>query len=100
MKIDRKTAMSSTSDMREAFDAYKARPRRDLLLRVLEQSQDAVYNLCYQVLRHAQEAEDVSQQVFLEILDHLGELPDGPRFHAWVRQASLRTALNRLRSQR
>lgn len=92
--------MKSAGDMREAFDAYKAQAGRDRLLRLLEHSQDTIYNLCYQVLHHAQEAEDAAQQVFLEILDHLGEIPDGPHFHAWVRQVSLRTALNRRRSER
>jgi RNA polymerase sigma-70 factor (ECF subfamily) len=100
MKIHCRSAMNRASDLREAFDAFKARPGRDLLLCVLEHSQNTVYNLCYQVLRHAQEAEDAAQQVFLEVLDHLGEIPDAARFHAWVRQVSLRVALNRRRSQR
>jgi RNA polymerase sigma-70 factor (ECF subfamily) len=100
MKIDSTRAMNRASGLREAFDAFKARPGKDHLLRVLLHSQDTVYNLCYQVLRHAQESEDAAQQVFLELLDHLGEIPDGARFQAWVRRVSLHVALNRRRSQR
>ena len=85
---------------RELFDAYRKRPTQDGLLDVLRASQDTVYNLCFHVLRQAQDAEDASQKVFLRILDVLPRIADGEHYRRLLSRASLQVALNTIESRK
>src|SRR4051812_14411524 len=85
---------------RELFDAYRARPTQDGLLEVLRASQNTVYNLCFHVLRQAQDAEDASQKVFLRILDALPRIADGEHYRRLLSRASLQVALHTIESRK
>lgn len=78
----------------DLFLEYKKRPERAALARLLERHQDAVYTLCYQVLRHPQDAEDACQEVLLEVSRQVDSV-DGPeKFPAWLYRTAFHTALD------
>ncbi len=81
----------------ERFDAWKQRPSGATLAPLLEAAQGRVYNICFQILRHHQDAEEAKQEVLLEIARGLGALADGGHFDRWVGTVAFRTALDRRR---
>jgi RNA polymerase sigma factor (sigma-70 family) len=70
------------------------------LLLALKGCENTAYNLCFQVLRHAQDAEDAAQKVFLELLDNLHRIADEDHLRRWIRRASLHVALDVKRRRR
>ena len=78
----------------QAFGAYRSDPSRDRLRALLRTQQDRVYNLCYQVLCHAQDAEDAAQKVLLKLVDGLGDLPDAAALRRWLYRVCVTTALD------
>jgi RNA polymerase sigma-70 factor (ECF subfamily) len=87
-------------DAATLFEAWKEQPAPETLIALLRQHQDSVYNLCWQVLRHTQDAEDAAQKVFAALLPVLPTLSGDDGLRAWLYRASLLTALNLRRSQR
>ncbi len=85
---------------RELFDACKARPSKDDVLSVLRASQRTVYNLCYQVLRDAQDAEDASQKVLLRVLEALPRISDGEHYRRMLCRISFQVALTTMESRK
>lgn len=80
--------------------AWKAQGSRDALVALLEAHRSGVYAVCYQVLRHVQDAEDASQKVLLQLLDHLPELEDAEHLRRWLHRTGLHVCLKVLRSRR
>jgi RNA polymerase sigma-70 factor (ECF subfamily) len=78
----------------QAFDAYRTHPGPDRLVALLRTQQDRVYNLCFQVLRHAQDAEDAAQKVLLKLVDGIDHLPDAPALRRWLYRVCITTALD------
>src|SRR5262245_47928648 len=78
----------------EAFETWRNRPGEATLLALLQAHQDTVYNLCHQVLRHPQDAQDAAQKVFLDLLIGLPRITDGKHFVQWLHRASFHVALN------
>lgn len=84
----------------EAFDSWKASPGAATLVPLLESSRPVVHLLCYQVLRHAQDAEDATQAVLLQLLDRLAQIRDARHLRAFLHQTSFHVALNLKRSRK
>lgn len=61
--------------------------------------QDRVYNICYQVLHHPQDAEDASQQVLLKLLQWGGKNGDPDQIQCWVNRVALNCAIDVKRRQ-
>ena len=61
---------------------------------LLKGCQNQVYNLCYQVLRHQQDAEDAAQEALVKVSDGLPSLLDIRHFDRWMYRVALNTALN------
>jgi RNA polymerase sigma-70 factor (ECF subfamily) len=78
----------------QAFDAYRTHPGPDRLVALLRTQQDRVYNLCFQVLRHAQDAEDAAQKVLLKLVDGIDDLPDATALRRWLYRVCITTALD------
>ncbi|MBV8882337.1 MAG: sigma-70 family RNA polymerase sigma factor, partial [Planctomycetaceae bacterium] len=78
----------------DLFRTYRERRDPAALRALLESYQGTVYNLTYQVLRHRQDAEDASQQVFLKLLDHLDKVADDEHLRRWVCRVCFHTALD------
>lgn len=76
------------------FDRYKAGPSQDTLRALLKAQGDAVYNVCFQVLREGAQAEDAAQQVLLGLVKQLPRISDGAHLKAWVSRAAFHAALD------
>src|SRR5437016_3262723 len=92
--------MSAGMNATTLFEDWKKARSREALVALLEGTGDSVYNLCLQVLRHSQDAEDAAQKVFLDLLDVLPRISTEDHFRGWLYRASLQTALNLRRSER
>ena len=84
----------------DLFRQYKVTPTKECLLELLGAYQDSVYNLAFQVLKHAQDAEDAAQEALLEIIDGANKTRAPHEFDAWVYRSTLRTALDVRRKRR
>jgi RNA polymerase sigma factor (sigma-70 family) len=59
-----------------------------------------VYNLARRILRNEEDAEDVLQETFLEVVKSIGRYRGEGSFWGWVRQIASSKALMRLRSEK
>jgi RNA polymerase sigma factor (sigma-70 family) len=82
------------------FDAYRAGRTPDALIALLRASQQTIYNLCYQILRHPQDAEDAAQKVLLEALDALPGIADADHFKNWIYRTCYYVALGLRKARR
>ncbi len=58
---------------------------------------ERVYRLAYRLTRSVQDAQDIVQDLFLGLPEALGPYRGGGSFHAWLRTATVRVALYRIR---
>ena len=66
----------------------------------LRESTTLAFRVAYGVLRHRQDAEDVSQDAFAKAYRSFGQLRDRERFRAWLVRMTWRLAIDRWRSDR
>ncbi|HEV3468899.1 MAG TPA: sigma-70 family RNA polymerase sigma factor [Pyrinomonadaceae bacterium] len=59
----------------------------------------AVYRAAYALVRDSGLAEDVTQEVFLKLYQHLGSLQNEEHVRPWLLRVATNTALNTLRSR-
>ncbi|HWS53205.1 MAG TPA: sigma-70 family RNA polymerase sigma factor [Pyrinomonadaceae bacterium] len=59
----------------------------------------AVYRAAYALVRDSGLAEDVTQEVFLKLYQHLGSLQNEEHVRPWLLRVAANTALNTLRSR-
>lgn len=59
-----------------------------------------VYFMVYKMMRDHYEAEDVTQEVFTNIFNHLNELKEPQTFKKWMNQIAWHTTLDYLKSRR
>jgi RNA polymerase sigma-70 factor (ECF subfamily) len=72
----------------DAFQALVDRHERDL------------YRLAMRIVRQRQDAEDVVQDTFLSVMEHLGDFREESTFRTWVVRIATNHALNLLRKRR
>ncbi len=72
----------------EAFDALVAR------------HEGHVYALAQRMLRHEQDAQDVVQQTFLSVIEHLDGFREEARFTTWLLRIATHAALKVIRKRR
>jgi RNA polymerase sigma-70 factor (ECF subfamily) len=63
---------------------------------LVERFQPTVYAVALARLRNAAEAQELAQEVFLHGMKKLGQLRDAACFVGWLRQITVRMAINRL----
>jgi RNA polymerase sigma-70 factor (ECF subfamily) len=59
-----------------------------------------VYSLALRILRHAEDAEDVTQQTFLSALEHLDGFREESSFRTWLLRIATHAALKVLRKRK
>jgi RNA polymerase sigma-70 factor (ECF subfamily) len=59
-----------------------------------------VYNLARRMLRHPEDAEDVLQETFLEVVRSIGQYRGDGHLWGWIRQIAASKALMRLRREK
>ena len=56
-----------------------------------------VYNLAYRFTHNAEDACDISQEVFMKVFKSLGRLKDSSAFDAWLRRVTVNACMDHLR---
>ena len=62
---------------------------------LVEQFQHTVHAICLRRLGNPSEAAELTQEVFLHVLKRLDQLREPERFAGWLRQVTVRMAINR-----
>jgi RNA polymerase sigma-70 factor, ECF subfamily len=62
---------------------------------LVEQFQPTVYAIALRRLGNASDALELTQEVFLHVLERIGQLREPERFAGWLRQVAVRMAINR-----
>lgn len=65
---------------------------------LVERHYSAVYRLCRSILRHPEDAEDATQEVFVRVYEALGQFAGRGAFGAWLRRLTVNHCLNRVQS--
>ena len=68
---------------------------REAFGRLVEQFQRTVHAICLRRLGNPSEAIELTQEVFLHVLKCLDQLREPERFAGWLRQVTIRMAINR-----
>jgi RNA polymerase sigma-70 factor (ECF subfamily) len=85
----------------ETYDELAALVRRaqagdrEAFGRLVEQFQRTVHAICLRRLGHPSEALELTQEVFLHVMRRIGQLREPERFAGWLRQVTVRMAINR-----
>ena len=69
----------------------------DAFRTLVERHQQTIYNLCYRMLKHTEDAKDATQETFLKAYRSLGEFRGESRFQTWLCRIATHECLNRLR---
>jgi RNA polymerase sigma-70 factor (ECF subfamily) len=62
---------------------------------LVEQFQRTVHAICLRRLGNPSEAVELTQEVFLHVMRRIGQLREPERFAGWLRQVTVRMAINR-----
>jgi RNA polymerase sigma-70 factor, ECF subfamily len=77
-----------------SFNQHQRHPSEENLIALLESCQAAVFNICYQVLRHQHDTDDATQVVLCKITDGFHKMRDACHFQRWVYRVAMNTALD------
>ena len=70
----------------------------DLAFRELvEIYQSMVYKVCYNLLRNAEDAEDLAQEVFIEVFESINQFRNLSKISTWLYRIAINKSLNHLR---
>ncbi|MBN1218473.1 MAG: sigma-70 family RNA polymerase sigma factor [Anaerolineae bacterium] len=67
---------------------------------IVEKYQQPVYNICYHMLKNAEEAEDAAQEVFLRVYTKLDTYDDRRQFSTWLFAIASHYCLDRWKKRR
>lgn len=70
------------------------------LAQLIARTQSRIYNLAYRFLGNVQEAEDLTQEVFIKVWRALPDFRGESKFTTWLYTIALNTFRNRRRAQR
>ena len=59
-----------------------------------------IYSLALRIVRHEQDAQDVTQQTFLSVVEHLADFREESKFSTWLMRIATYAALKILRKRR
>ncbi len=68
--------------------------------RLVAETQNAVYNLAYNVLHNREEAQDMTQEVYLRVWRTLPSFRGDSKFTSWLYRITVNACLNRRRQLR
>ncbi len=61
---------------------------------------DMIYNVCYRMLNNKQDAEDVTQDVFVKAIRSMHQFRSDAKLSTWLYQITINTSLNYTRKKR
>ncbi len=81
---------------RKLVRALRARDE-DAFCELVLQYQHKVFNVIYRILGDRQEAEDVSQEVFITVFKHIEQFRGDAKFSTWIYRIATNHARNRIK---
>ena len=63
----------------------------------VEKYQSMVFNTCYNLLRHTNDAEDITQEVFIEVLESIHQFRSESKLSTWLYRIAINKSFNHLR---
>jgi len=81
----------------QALIARYRKGDREAFAELVVRYQRPIYNAAFWVLRKAEDANDVAQDVFLRVAERLDEYDGQHKFFSWIYRIAINEALNRLR---
>ena len=88
------------NDVDQALVARYRDGDREAFAELVVRYQRPIYNAAYWILRSADDARDVAQDVFLRVAEHLDDFDGQHRFFSWIYRIVMNECLNTLRSRR
>lgn len=82
------------NDVDQALVARYREGDRDAFAELVVRYQRPIYNAAFWILRSADDARDVAQDVFLRVAEHLDEFDGQHRFFSWIYRIAVNEALN------
>ena len=83
----------------ELLEGLKA-GRPDAFRFLVEQYQAAVLNTCYRFLNNEEDAEDVAQEVFVEVYRSISRFRGGAKLSTWIYRIAVTKSLDAVRKKR
>ena len=65
---------------------------------LVEATQDHVYNTCFSFVKNKEDAEDIAQQVFIEVLRNVHKFRGDAKLSTWMYRIAVNRSLNHLKS--
>jgi RNA polymerase sigma-70 factor (ECF subfamily) len=67
---------------------------------LVEKTQDNIYNTCFSFVKNKQDAEDIAQQVYIEVLRNVQKFRGDAKLSTWMYRIAVNRSLNLLHSQK
>lgn len=64
---------------------------------LIDHHRDRVYNVCYRILGHKHEAEDVAQEVFITVFKTIGSFRGDSKLSTWLYRIAVNHSKNRIK---
>ncbi|MEO1485180.1 MAG: RNA polymerase sigma factor [Bacteroidota bacterium] len=85
-------------DDKEFLDDLKAQ-KHDAFKRLLDEYQGLVYNTCLSFVPNAQDAEDIAQEVFVEVYRSISKFKGGSKLSTWLYRIAMNKSLEFIRKR-
>ena len=85
------------NDVDQALVARYRDGDKDAFAELVVRYQRPIYNAAFWILRSADDARDVAQDVFLRVAEHVDEFDGQHRFFSWIYRIAVNESLNLLR---
>lgn len=72
----------------------------NLLKNLIDRYKDQVLKICYGLTQNQSDAEDVAQEVFIEVYQSLSTFRNESKFSTWIYRISINKSLNFIRKQK
>lgn len=72
----------------------------NLLKNLIDRYKDQVLKICYGLTQNQSDAEDVTQEVFIEVYQSLSTFRNESKFSTWIYRISINKSLNFIRKQK
>lgn len=70
------------------------------LEKLVKENQSRVYNVCLSILQNPEDAEDISQEVFIDVFNDIGQFRSESELSTWLYRVSVNKCLEELRSRK
>jgi len=80
--------------LNEIYEIYRKVPNEGNLTKIIINSQNLIYSIALNIAKHNQDAEDITQEVLIKVIQNANILPKDVNFIAWVNKVSMNAAIN------